>query len=215
MANKIVLKKSSVVGKIPQVSDLEYGELALNYADNRLYFKGSDNTINSFIAGGAGGSSNVLVNGPETITLNSDGTLSLTNPGTLFDNSKEYELNSNNQILDTFDKTDFRSAKYFIQAISGSNVYSSEVLLTHNDENVYITEYGVVFSQDELISVSATIDSSNVNLIVTPLYNDTKIDFIRHTLVARELTLLEGDLMELSGSIDLMEGDGVFDLNEA
>jgi hypothetical protein len=214
MANKIVLKKSSVVGKVPQVNDLEYGELALNYADNRLYFKASDNTINSFIAG-SGSSSNVLVNGAETITLNSDGTLSLTNPGTLFDNSKEYELNSNNQILDTFDKTNFRSAKYFIQAISGSDVYSSEILLTHNDENVYITEYGIVFSQNELISVSATIDSSNVNLIVTPLYNDTKIDFIRHTLVARELTLLEGDLMELSGSIDLMEGDGVFDLNAA
>lgn len=54
MANKIVLKKSSVVGKEPLITDLEYGELALNYADGRLYFKTADNQIDSFATGGGG-----------------------------------------------------------------------------------------------------------------------------------------------------------------
>jgi hypothetical protein len=45
---KLLLKKSSVVGKIPLVGDLEYGELALNYADGKLYYKTSSNTIEAF-----------------------------------------------------------------------------------------------------------------------------------------------------------------------
>jgi hypothetical protein len=45
MTNKILLKKSSVAGKVPLTTDLDYGELALNYTDDRLYFKKSDNSI--------------------------------------------------------------------------------------------------------------------------------------------------------------------------
>ena len=51
MANKIILKKSSVASKVPGTSDLDYGELALNYADGKLYFKNASNTISSI--GGA------------------------------------------------------------------------------------------------------------------------------------------------------------------
>ena len=43
--NKIILKNSSVSGAIPQPAFLEYGELALNYADGYLYYKNSDNQI--------------------------------------------------------------------------------------------------------------------------------------------------------------------------
>ena len=46
--NKILLKKSSVEGKIPGAFDIEYGELALNFSDGRLYFKDSDNNIQFF-----------------------------------------------------------------------------------------------------------------------------------------------------------------------
>ena len=58
MANKILLKKSSVitegVPKAPEPGDLEYGELALNYAAGRLYYKKADNTIDSFPSAAAG-----------------------------------------------------------------------------------------------------------------------------------------------------------------
>lgn len=53
MATNIKLKRSSVVGKQPQVSDLDYGELALNYADGVLYFKNASNSI-AQISGGGG-----------------------------------------------------------------------------------------------------------------------------------------------------------------
>ena len=49
--NKIILKKSSVVGRIPTTSDLDFGELALNYADGRLYYKNTNNVVTSL--GGA------------------------------------------------------------------------------------------------------------------------------------------------------------------
>jgi hypothetical protein len=50
--SKITLKKSSVAGKVPVVEDLEYGELALNYADGALYYKSSANTIENLVQGG-------------------------------------------------------------------------------------------------------------------------------------------------------------------
>ena len=45
MSNTLLLKKSSVAGRIPLAADLEYGELALNYTDGKLYYKTSSNTV--------------------------------------------------------------------------------------------------------------------------------------------------------------------------
>lgn len=56
MANKVLLKKSSVASKIPLTTDLDYGELALNYADEKIYFKNSSNQIKSFSTSGAAAS---------------------------------------------------------------------------------------------------------------------------------------------------------------
>ena len=50
MSNKVLLKKSSVLGKAPATTDLDYGELALNYADGLLYFKNANNQVQSFAA---------------------------------------------------------------------------------------------------------------------------------------------------------------------
>lgn len=54
MASSIILKKSSVAARVPVTGDLAYGELALNYADGKLYYKRSDNTIQTL--GGAAAS---------------------------------------------------------------------------------------------------------------------------------------------------------------
>jgi hypothetical protein len=45
MANKIIHKRSSVAAKVPLASDLDYGELAVNYTDAALYLKKADNSI--------------------------------------------------------------------------------------------------------------------------------------------------------------------------
>ena len=46
---KVLLKKSSVGDNAPGTGDLEYGEVAINYADGRLYYKNSSNQIKNFI----------------------------------------------------------------------------------------------------------------------------------------------------------------------
>ena len=45
---KLKLKKSSVVGRVPVAGDLEYGELALNYADGIIYYKNASNAVKEF-----------------------------------------------------------------------------------------------------------------------------------------------------------------------
>jgi hypothetical protein len=47
MSNKILLKKTSVSGKIPRPDDLEIGELALNMSDSILFFKDASGFIKS------------------------------------------------------------------------------------------------------------------------------------------------------------------------
>ena len=48
MANKVLLKKSSTAAKIPLTSDLDYGELALNYTDGKLYYKTASNAVDTY-----------------------------------------------------------------------------------------------------------------------------------------------------------------------
>jgi hypothetical protein len=64
--NKIILKKSSVIGKIPQATDLEYGELAINYADGVLYYKSSANSVLPLSAGDLNDLSDVTITSPTT-----------------------------------------------------------------------------------------------------------------------------------------------------
>ena len=49
MATDIRLKKSSVAGRIPSTSNLEYGEIALNYQDGKLYYKDASNNVRAFL----------------------------------------------------------------------------------------------------------------------------------------------------------------------
>jgi hypothetical protein len=53
MANTIKIKNSGTASNVP--SSLEFGELGLNYADGKLYYKNSSNTIVEF--GSSGGAS--------------------------------------------------------------------------------------------------------------------------------------------------------------
>lgn len=52
--NKVVLKRSAIAGRVPLANSLDYGELALNYTDGKLYYKDVDNIIRSIGSGGTG-----------------------------------------------------------------------------------------------------------------------------------------------------------------
>jgi hypothetical protein len=76
----IKFKRSSVSGKIPLVGDLDYGEMALNYADGVLYYKNSSNAIASLSSGGTFNTS-TLVALAVTATTISAGTTATTQVG--------------------------------------------------------------------------------------------------------------------------------------
>lgn len=67
MANKIILKRSSVASKVPLATDLEPGELAVNLADQKLYSKKADGTV-VLVGSGLGGAGDVQ--GPTSATDN-------------------------------------------------------------------------------------------------------------------------------------------------
>jgi hypothetical protein len=45
----IKLKRSDISNRIPQLSSLEFGELALNTTDGKIFFKNSNNQISTFL----------------------------------------------------------------------------------------------------------------------------------------------------------------------
>ena len=76
ISNTIIqIKKSGATGNVP--SSLGYGELALNYADGKLYYKNSSGVITYISTGGGGGSSSnsfatVIANSTSLFATNSN-----------------------------------------------------------------------------------------------------------------------------------------------
>jgi hypothetical protein len=100
MANKVLLKRSSVPGKVPTTSDLDYGELSVNYADGLLYYKTSSNSIEILNSGGGGyGNTQVAAYLPTSSTITTlDANLgtATTNITTLFSNAATQQTQINN-----------------------------------------------------------------------------------------------------------------------
>ena len=73
-----------------------------------------------------------------------------------------------------FAKTDYRSAKFFVKTASGTHTEVTEILLTLDTlDNIAITEYAIVGTNGALSTVTAGINGSNVELLVTPASNAT------------------------------------------
>ena len=92
---------------------------------------------------------------------------------------------STNTVVDEFDPTDYRTAKYVFSASGDDGYQSVEVLLVHDGSDAYITIYGSVCSNTSAdivefssnvngvsgnVTVYATTSSSNVNLNVVTDY---------------------------------------------
>lgn len=76
MPNTIIqIRKSSTVSAVP--SSLEYGELALNYADGKVYYKNVNNYIVEFAPGGGSNFGTVNANGTLVVSDTSGDVLTL------------------------------------------------------------------------------------------------------------------------------------------
>jgi len=112
--------------------------------------------------------------------------VSLSKASFIENNSGEKDLITTNadQVIDRFLKNTYRTVKYTVQAVTGSDVHATEVLLTHNDTDVFLTEYGTIFSDNSLIAISANINTDYIDLVVTPTNQNTNVKFIKNVIAA-------------------------------
>jgi hypothetical protein len=82
-------------------------------------------------------------------------------------------------VIDSFDMTDYRSAKYVLRSSSDLGYESLEVLLIHNDINSYVTVYGAVNTGNaNTVAIATGINSGNVELRATGLGSNTVVNLI-------------------------------------
>ena len=97
--------------------------------------------------------------------------------GLLVGTSEDLTTTTINQVVDTFNKTEYRTAKYIVQIEHDDDAkyHSTELLLTHNNTEVYFTEYASVTTDSDLGLFSASLVGNNVSLLFTPHYTNTSI----------------------------------------
>lgn len=85
--------------------------------------------------------------------------------------------------LDTFPLLTYRSGKYQIQASQGSNYHACEVMLIHDSTNAYFSQFGDVYTNSSLFSLSVDTNSGNVRLRVTPASTSSTVFKISRNLL--------------------------------
>ena len=89
-------------------------------------------------------------------------------------------LASGQVVLDLFPATDLASVKYFVQAKSGADFHTTEVVLVQDQTNVWLTEYGSIQTGPSLGTFSADINSGNVRLLFNATNATNTIRSVRY-----------------------------------
>ncbi len=128
------------------------------------------------------------VNGALTITHTGEGLVvanaNVTNKltvGSLAITTNTITTSSTGQVvLDKFATSEFASAKYFVQANSGVDYTTTEVIVVQDGTNVWLTEYGTIQTGPSIGTFSADIDSGDVRLLFNANNNINTIRSIRY-----------------------------------
>jgi hypothetical protein len=75
---------------------------------------------------------------------------------------------NSNQVALSIDASSFRTAKMFVQVTSGSNYHSQEILMVHDNSQVYMTEYAMVNTGAIGSTFDGDISGGNMRFLVTP-----------------------------------------------
>lgn len=86
--------------------------------------------------------------------------------------------------LNSFDSTQFDSAKYFIKIKDGSDYHIAEIVLFYNGTDIDISEYGIITNNGLLGAFTADVIGSTVRLLFTPTDADNLSIRIEKTLMA-------------------------------
>jgi hypothetical protein len=179
MSNTVIqLKYTTTSGNTP--SSLESGELAINLADGKLFYKNASDQIDYFenFQGPSG------LNGE--IQFNDNGNLGtseifsydkvaerLTVPEINLNNISEVgafslvEETTEQIALFYFPMSAYESGKFIIQASESSRKQVTEILVIHDGVSAYATEYAVIRTNGNLFNLDVDVDLDNVRILAT------------------------------------------------
>lgn len=81
----------------------------------------------------------------------------------------------NTTTIDTASDTDWKTLKYLLQTAYSTEVHAAEVIITNDGTNLLISQYGDVYSNSPLFTVTTDKSSGIINLKVTPISGKTPI----------------------------------------
>lgn len=203
MANQttIALKNSGSTGNTPTALSLAYGEIAINYADGKIFYRTSSDTLGSY---------SIVVPGVDKDVIFNDNGVYGTSAGLTFDKTtanlavtnivttKSTNLNNlvldtvgtyttsntNTVVVDSFSLSTYRTAKYSMQLTYSSFYHAEEISIIHNGTTPSIVEYGVIYAGDSSLgSFDVDIVGGNVQLLFTPVNTPTTLKFKKTLIV--------------------------------
>jgi len=125
------------------------------------------------VTGGVGIVKDVTIGGALTVGVTAAATSSTVVPA-LYSNNMLISTYTSGAIsgtsqvdLDSFSSSVYRSARYFVQIVDGSNVHISEISIFHDGVKAYINEYGIATNNGQLGNFDATY-GANVTIKFTP-----------------------------------------------
>lgn len=124
-------------------------------------------------------------NGSFAVTNIDFATLSIPNVARLTGSQLTTSSTNSDQLVDSFDITQFRSAKYFVQIESGIDTHVSELLVSNNGlDPPPFTQYANIKSGGDLATLRFELNGSNIRMLATPANSVTKIKVFRITIEA-------------------------------
>jgi hypothetical protein len=196
----IALKNSGSTGNTPIVTNLAYGELAINYADGKLFYRTVSDTLGSYSLVVPGVNKDVIFNDSGVFGVSagitfdkSSANLAVTNMVTTADLNLNNQTNitvgqyttanTNQVVVDSFPITTYRTAKYTMQITYGSSYHSEEITVIHNGSTPRIVEYGVIYTNGSLGSFDVDINlSGNLELLFTPITSPSTLKFTKTSI---------------------------------
>lgn len=91
---------------------------------------------------------------------------------------------TSSQVMDSISLSSTRSAEYLISANNNTaNAYQvSKILVIHDGTTAYVTEYGTMYTNTSVVSISAGANATHVFINCTPVSTNTTVNFTRFAL---------------------------------
>ena len=129
---------------------------------------------------------NASVGGTLTVGTATDGTsvAALYSNNVVLASYTSPTLGTSTANLDQFSSATYRTARYTVQVVNGSDAHITEITLFHIGGNVYANEYGISTSNGELGYFEATLAGGNVTLTFTPAAAGCVVKVVRMGITA-------------------------------